>query len=51
MGDAEEVYTKITKRPGVSYTALVPNIKGLEGAIASGVQEIAVFGSASETFS
>jgi len=29
MGDAEEVYSKINKVPGVSYTALVPNVRGL----------------------
>eukprot|EP01017_Pseudomicrothorax_dubius_P018603 TRINITY_DN2055_c0_g2_i4.p1 TRINITY_DN2055_c0_g2~~TRINITY_DN2055_c0_g2_i4.p1 ORF type:complete len:320 (+),score=76.82 TRINITY_DN2055_c0_g2_i4:43-1002(+) len=50
MGDNFEVYTKINKRPGVNYTALVPNTKGLETAIKAGVKEVAVFGAASETF-
>lgn len=51
MGDGFDVYTKINKKPGVSYTTLVPNPKGLESALKAGVKEIAVFGAASETFS
>lgn len=38
-------------RSDVSYSALTPNLKGLEEALASGVQEVAVFGAASESFS
>ncbi len=41
----------ITKKAGVSYPVLVPYIQGLENAIAAGAEEVAVFGSASETFS
>ena len=37
--------------PGVRYTALVPNLAGLERAHAAGVTEIAIFAAASETFS
>jgi len=51
MGDNEEVYKGITKKPGVSYPVLVPNTQGLKKALAVGVKEIAVFGGASETFS
>ncbi len=51
MADQVEVMTGIRRRPGVSYTALVPNIKGFDAALAAGVREIAVFSSASETFS
>ncbi|XP_011301312.1 hydroxymethylglutaryl-CoA lyase, mitochondrial isoform X2 [Fopius arisanus] len=51
MGDSSEVFTSITKAPGVSYPVLVPNLKGLDAAISSGVKEIAVFGAASNTFS
>ena len=36
--------------PGVSYPVLVPNVKGFENAIKCGVEEIAVFGAASEGF-
>lgn len=51
MGDADEVYSGITKRLDVNYPVLVPNLKGLEMALKVGVKEIAIFGAASETFS
>jgi hydroxymethylglutaryl-CoA lyase len=51
MADAADVFAAITRRPGVRYTALVPNAAGLERAIAAGVAEIAIFAAASETFS
>ncbi|WP_454748331.1 hydroxymethylglutaryl-CoA lyase [Ciceribacter selenitireducens] len=51
MAGSGEVFRRLTKRPGTSYPALVPNIKGLEAAVAAGVEEIAVFVSASEGFS
>jgi len=51
MADASEVFAGITRRPGVRYTALVPNQAGLERALAAGVSEIAIFAAASETFS
>ena len=51
MGDASEVMHGITRKPGVVYSALTPNLKGLEGALATGVEEVAVFGAASEAFS
>jgi hydroxymethylglutaryl-CoA lyase len=51
MADASEVCARITRRPGVRYTALVPNIRGLERAREAGVDEVAVFPAASETFS
>ncbi len=50
LADAEAVYTNINKQRGVSYPVLVPNIKGLERALAVGVKEIALFTSASESF-
>lgn len=50
MGDAREVMTGIQRRAGITYAALTPNIKGLEGALETGVQEVAVFGAASESF-
>ena len=40
----------IEYKPGVSYPVLVPNTKGMEGALKSGVKEIAVFGAAREAF-
>ena len=51
MADAREVFAGITRKPGVRYTALVPNHAGLERAIAAGVSEVAIFAAASETFS
>lgn len=50
MGDAREVMTGIKRRPGVTYAALTPNLKGLESALECGAQEVAVFGAASESF-
>jgi hydroxymethylglutaryl-CoA lyase len=49
LADAAEVSRKVTRQPGVRYSALVPNRKGLETALAAGMNEIAVFLSASET--
>lgn len=51
MADGAEVLAEITRKRGVAYTALTPNLKGFERAIAAGVDEIAIFGSASEGFS
>ena len=51
MADAAEVFAAITRRPGTRYTALVPNTRGLERAIAAGADEVAIFAAASETFS
>lgn len=50
MANTAEVLARIKRRDGVSYPVLVPNLKGMEAAEASGVGEIAVFGSASESF-
>lgn len=49
--DATEVSRGITKAPGVTYSALTPNIKGLESAIECGVKEVAIFAAASDAFS
>ncbi|QQP89797.1 hydroxymethylglutaryl-CoA lyase [Skermanella sp. TT6] len=51
MADTAEVLAGIHRRAGVSYPVLVPNAKGLEAAMAAGVDEIAIFGAASESFS
>lgn len=51
MADTAEVMAGIKRRGDVSYPVLVPNMKGLEAAIAAGAGEIAVFGAASERFS
>ncbi|MQA29212.1 MAG: hydroxymethylglutaryl-CoA lyase [Luteitalea sp.] len=51
MADAAEVFAGITRAPGTRYTALVPNLAGLDRAVAAGVQEVAIFAASSETFS
>jgi len=51
MADAAEVMAGIQRQPGVRYSVLTPNMKGFEGAVASGADEIVVFGAASEAFS
>ncbi|GFE65785.1 hydroxymethylglutaryl-CoA lyase [Litoreibacter roseus] len=51
MASSGEVLAGIRRRPGISYAGLVPNMKGYEAARAAGVDEIAVFASASEGFS
>ncbi|MDO9383829.1 MAG: hydroxymethylglutaryl-CoA lyase [Hyphomicrobiaceae bacterium] len=51
MADASAVMSGIVRRPGVRYSALVPNFHGYEAAKAAGISEIAVFASASEGFS
>lgn len=51
MADHREVITGLKRRDGVVYSALTPNLKGLEAALECGVDEVAVFGAASESFS
>lgn len=51
MAGSDEVFKALPVRPGVTWTALVPNLKGLEAAIAAGCREVAVFAAASEAFS
>ena len=50
LGDADQVFPAIVKRPGVTYSVLVPNLVGLDRALAVGATDIAVFTAASETF-
>lgn len=50
LADAEEVFRRIRRAPGVVYSALVPNEKGLERAASVDVGKIAVFTAASESF-
>ncbi len=50
LTDAEEVMRGITRREGCAYTALVPNERGLDRALAAGVTRLAVFTAASESF-
>ncbi len=50
LADSEHVFSGIEKHPGISYPVLVPNERGMEKALALGVQEIAVFTAASDLF-
>jgi hydroxymethylglutaryl-CoA lyase len=50
LADATEVMAGIARRPGTRYTALVPNRKGMERALAAGLDEVAVFTAATESF-
>jgi len=50
LADAADLMRQIPQLPGIRYSALVPNMKGLERAIESGIRRIAVFTAASETF-
>ena len=51
LADASAVFSGIARRRGTRYTALTPNIRGFEAARLAAVDEIAVFGAASESFS
>ena len=51
MADAEQVFAGIRRSPDTRYTALVPNVEGLDRALAARVAEVAVFAAATETFS
>jgi hydroxymethylglutaryl-CoA lyase len=51
MADAAEVFAGIHRRTGVRYTALVPNLAGLQRAADARVDEVAIFAAASESFS
>jgi hydroxymethylglutaryl-CoA lyase len=51
LSDAEDLMKRVQPRPGVRYMALVPNETGLDRAMSCGVKEIAIFASASESYS
>ncbi len=51
MAGSAEVFAQIQRKPGVTFGALAPNLRGFEDALAAGVKEVAVFAAASEAFS
>jgi hydroxymethylglutaryl-CoA lyase len=51
MATSTDVMNAITRKPGTIYSALVPNMKGFEAALAARVDEVVIFGAASEAFS
>jgi hydroxymethylglutaryl-CoA lyase len=51
MATSAEVMAGIRRKPGVVYSALVPNLRGFEAALAAKADEVVIFGAASEAFS
>jgi hydroxymethylglutaryl-CoA lyase len=51
MATSTDVMNTISRKPGTIYSALVPNMKGFEAALAARVDEVVIFGAASEAFS
>ena len=51
MADSAEVMAGIKRRPGTIYSVLTPNMRGFDGAVAAGADEVVIFGAASEAFS
>ena len=51
MAGTADVFAGITRRAGTRYTALVPNLAGLDRAMAAGVTEVAIFAASTEAFS
>lgn len=51
MAGSAEVFAGIQRKPGVTYAALAPNMRGFEAALEAKVEEVAVFAAASEAFS
>lgn len=51
MADSAAVMAGIKRRPGTIYSALTPNMQGFEAALAAQVDEVVIFGAASEAFS
>jgi isopropylmalate/homocitrate/citramalate synthase len=50
LADADDLLPRLERRPGVRYPVLVPNVRGLERAIAAGADAVCVFTAASESF-
>ena len=51
MATSAEIFTTLKRKKDVIYAALTPNMRGFENALAVGVDEVAIFGAASESFS
>jgi hydroxymethylglutaryl-CoA lyase len=49
MADADAVWASVTRNPAVRYSALIPNTRGAQRAVAAGFREIEVVVSASDT--
>jgi len=51
MGDHDALMRALTRRPGVRYPVLTPNLQGFQAAMDAGADDVAVFAAASEAFS
>ena len=51
MASSDRVLNQITRKSGIIYSALTPNLRGFEDALAAKADEVAIFGAASESFS
>jgi hydroxymethylglutaryl-CoA lyase len=51
MASSDQVLNQITRKSGIIYSALTPNLRGFEDALAAKADEVAIFGAASESFS
>ncbi len=51
MAGSDALFSRLHKKPAVTYAALVPNMKGFERALKAGADEVAIFAAASESFS
>lgn len=51
MADSQQLFQQLTRHVGVTYSALTPNMQGLQSALNAKVDEVAIFGAASESFS
>ncbi|WP_371188940.1 hydroxymethylglutaryl-CoA lyase [Thalassotalea maritima] len=51
MATSGDIFSQLTRKSGVTYAALTPNLRGFDAAVAVGVDEVAIFGAASESFS
>jgi hydroxymethylglutaryl-CoA lyase len=51
MANSAELFNSLDRRPGIRHTALTPNLRGLDDALAAGVENVAVFAAVTEGFS
>ena len=51
MANTNDVFARVSRRPGVKYSALIPNMRGFDQALAAKVDEVAIFAAATESFS
>ena len=50
MANSAELFSSLERRPGIRYSALTPNLRGLDDALAAGVENVAIFAAVTEGF-